>query len=146
MSRFQTLHGACHCGKLGLRFETAIDCRSFNPRACDCSFCRKHGAAYISDANGRLIIDVGDPSALHAYRQGSENAQFILCRHCGVLLAVVYEAEDTTYGAVNSGCLEERQSLGAAQVASPQLLSPEEKVLRWSSLWTPDVVFRVSEA
>ena len=133
------LGGACHCGKLRIRFSTALPHERFTPRACDCSFCQKHGAAYISDPGGQLVIEARGPEPVHRYRQGSESADFLLCRDCGVLVAVVYEEGGTLYGAVNSGCLDERAQLAPAQSASPQRLDPEVKRRRWTELWTPGV-------
>lgn len=134
-----TLHGACHCGRLRLSFDTALDVSRFNPRACDCSFCTKHGAAYISDPHGRLHLEVAEATALHHYTQGAELAKFVLCQRCGVLMGVVFEHGEQVLGAVNASCLAERASLGASQTASPQTLSAAEKKQRWAALWTPTV-------
>jgi hypothetical protein len=134
-----TLHGACHCGRLRLRFDTALEPGGIHPRACDCSFCTKHGAAYISDPHGRLHLEVAEATALHHYTQGAELAKFVLCQHCGVLMGVVFEHGEQVLGAVNASCLAERASLGAAQTASPQTLSAAEKQQRWAALWTPTV-------
>jgi hypothetical protein len=139
MTSMPVLQGGCHCGNLGVQFSSASSWASFTPRACDCSFCVKHGAAYISDPKGRLALDVNDSALLHEYRQGSESARFLLCRSCGVLVAVVYEEGASTYGAVNVKCLDERDRLGNEQVASPQRFGAEEKKSRWKALWTPDV-------
>lgn len=136
-----TLHGACHCGRLRLRFHTTLELGGISPRACDCSFCTKHGAAYISDPQGRLRVEVADAAALHHYAQGSEAAKFVLCKHCGVLMGVVFEQGEQVFGAVNANCLAERASLGAAQRASPQTLSAAEKQQRWVRLWTPKLQF-----
>jgi hypothetical protein len=134
-----TLHGGCHCGRVRVEFSTSAKPESTTPRACDCSFCQKHGAAYISDSSGHLRITAAEPNALHAYRQGSKVARFQLCGQCGVLVAVVFEHEGNTYGAVNVGCLDERLRFGASTPASPQQLSAEEKVSRWLRVWVPGV-------
>lgn len=47
---------------------------TYNPRACDCDLCRKHGAAYVSDAQGSLVIRIKDARARGKYRQGSGKA------------------------------------------------------------------------
>ena len=133
-----TLHGSCHCGKLRLEFSSNQSPENFTPRACDCSFCRKHGAAYISDPVGRLSI-TAKRTALRRYRQGSNNAEFLLCGECGVLVAVVFAQTARLYGAINVGCLDAGESLGASIPASPQTLAPDEKVSRWLALWVPDV-------
>lgn len=133
-----TLHGSCHCGRLRIEFSTGQDPTDFTPRACDCSFCRKHGAAYVSDPAGRLSVSAHQ-GALRKYRQGSDTADFLLCGQCGVLVAVVFEHTGHLYGAVNTGCLDEDNGFMVAVPASPQMLSADEKVSRWLKLWIPDV-------
>lgn len=138
-SQSTALHGGCHCGRVQVEFTTSAMLASTTPRACDCSFCQKHGAAYVSDPSGSLRIAVAEPDALVSYRQGSKEARFRLCGRCGVLVAVTFEHQGNTYGAVNVGCLEKRSLFGASVPASPQQLSPEEKVTRWLQVWVPRV-------
>lgn len=130
------LKGGCHCGKVRVELATSIRPEDFRPRACDCSFCTKHGAAYVSDPGGRLRV-IGS-EMLAEYRQGSGTATMLLCRACGVLVAAVFEEGGRRYGTVNSKCLED-VAFGAPQTVSPQTLAPEEKKGRWIRLWTPDV-------
>lgn len=131
--------GGCHCGNLRIEFSTGLDPADFTPRACDCSFCRKHGAAYISDPSGRLSVSYPQ-GALRKYRQGSNTADFLICGQCGVLVAVTFENDSRLYGAVNIGCLNGRTGIGSPVPSSPQALSPDEKVSRWLKLWVPDVL------
>lgn len=134
------LRGSCHCGRLGVEFRTSQRPATIIPRACDCSFCSKHGAAYISDPAGSLSVSYSEPDALREYQQGSNAARFLICRHCGVLVAVIFKHDSATYGAVNTGCLDGQAGLGQPLPASPQTLGAEEKVARWLKLWIPDVV------
>ena len=133
-----TFTGSCHCGRLRVAFSTDLGAARFTPRECDCSFCRKHGAAYISDPAGRLSIAFSQ-GALHRYRQGSNTAEFLVCSQCGVLVAVTFEHNSRVYGALNVGCLDEPVGFGNPVPASPQLLGADEKVARWLALWVPDV-------
>lgn len=97
--------GACHCGRLQVRFTTLLAAERLVPRACDCSFCQKHGAAYVSDPRGALRMTL--PAGLAPYRQGAGNAQFHVCDRCGVLVAVTYENEaGRRFGTVNVRCLD----------------------------------------
>jgi hypothetical protein len=134
-----SLGGGCHCGAIGLALSTSSGPADTAPRACDCSFCRAHGAAWISDAAGHLTLHAHRPDRLRRYRQGSLAAQFLLCGDCGVLLAVVFEEDDRTYAAVNARCLDARDAFAPAVAASPQTLAPEEKTARWRQVWIPDV-------
>jgi len=133
------LTGGCHCGSLKLGMRLSREPGSYAPRACDCDFCVKHSAAYISDPAGALVIRMADASKLARYRQGSEQAEFLLCSGCGVLLGVVYETGGRRYGAANVRAFEGGKPFGAAQAASPKQLSPAEKTARWQSVWFPHV-------
>lgn len=139
-----TLRGGCHCGNITVAFETTIRVEDLSPRACDCSFCRKHGAAYVSDPGGGLAIRVADPAQLGDYRQGSQSARFLICRTCGVLVAVLFEAEDGLYGAVNATCLENEVALATPHAVSPQKLGADDKTQRWKKIWTPRVRMTLS--
>ncbi len=144
--RAVTLQGSCHCGQLHLEFSIGQDPATIAPRACDCSFCQKHGAAYISDPAGRLTVAESRPGTLREYQQGSNTAQFLICGNCGVLVAVIFRHNSRIYGAANASCLDGPTGLGKPVPASPQSLSPEEKVSRWLKLWVPDVVLATAGA
>ena len=133
------LRGGCHCGRVTLEFGIVANPADLTPRACDCSFCLKHGASYVSDPQGSLSIEVKGPDALAEYRQGSGSARLLVCRFCGVLVAALFDDPAGTYGAVNSRCLEDGAVFGAPQVVSPQKLGGEEKKMRWKQLWIPRV-------
>lgn len=145
MSSATTLQGSCHCGQLSIAFTTALAPASLVPRACDCSFCRKHGAAYVSDPAGHLSIHARG-GALRHYQQGSNTADFLVCGRCGVLVAVVFEHLSRLYGAANAGCLDGKARLGEALQSSPQMLSADDKISRWIRLWVPDVELSMSDA
>ncbi len=133
------LEGGCHCGAITLTFSTALTPGTTAPRACDCGFCRAHGAAWVSDAAAQLVIHAHRPDRLRRYRQGAQAAQFLLCGDCGVLVAVVFEEANHTWAAVNSGCLQARDAFAPAVPVSPQTLTPDEKTARWRQLWIADV-------
>jgi len=139
MTEAETFRGSCHCGRLSLEFTTRMPAADFHPRACDCSFCCKHGAAYVSDPEGWLSIRENEAGSRREYRQGAEIARFQVCGHCGVLIAVVFEHEGRRYGAVNARCLDGHSGFGESVLASPQRLNAEEKIARWRQAWVPDV-------
>ena len=72
--------GGCHCGAVRWTFATRQALGQFAPRACDCDFCRRHGAAWVSDAQGLLHVH-GDEARLRRYRRGSGQAEFVACAH-----------------------------------------------------------------
>lgn len=132
-----TLTGSCHCQRLRLALRGSLQPAETSPRACDCSFCQAHAAAWVSDPDGELVVTASDADALDRYRQGSESAEFLFCRHCGVLVAVVFATDDGMRGAVNVRCLANAGEFALTQTVSPQQLPPEERRERWRRLWTP---------
>ena len=138
MSPPPPLAGGCHCGNIAVTAGLTSAARRLQPRACDCEFCRKHGAAWVSDPHGSLGIRIADARDAGRYTQGAGIAEMLLCRRCGVLVAALWQA-DRLYGVVNARALDARDEFSAAQSVSPQQLSPEAKVSRWQSIWFADV-------
>jgi hypothetical protein len=134
-----SMSGGCYCGNVLLNLQLSKEPGSYQPRACDCGFCSKHGAAYISDAQGSLRIRIKDQGRSGTYRQGSELAEILLCTHCGVVVGALYRAEGRIYATVNVRAIEGAESFGAQQAVSPKKLSPEAKISRWKDLWFSSV-------
>jgi len=131
--------GGCHCGNIALELQLTRAPASYSPRACDCDFCRKHGAAYVSDPEGALRIRIADDALTARYRQGSAQAEMLLCRRCGVLVGALYSAGGRCYGTVNASALEPAVRFGTVSVVSPQQLSATEKAVRWQNIWFANV-------
>jgi hypothetical protein len=129
--------GGCHCSAVRWIFESRHPLSRFAPRACDCDFCTRHRAAWVSDAEGSLRLRDVD-GRMRRYRQGSGQAEFLFCGQCGVLVAVTcLDGGGALRGALNRNGFDEHHLLGDEVVASPQQLAPEAKLARWSQLWTP---------
>src|SRR5690242_281873 len=95
------LTGGCHCGNIRLEIDLIRTPGAYSPRACDCDFCRKHGASYVSDPDGSLTVRVQEEGRLVRYRQGSGTAVCLVCANCGVVVGVVYDEAGKTFGAIN---------------------------------------------
>jgi len=139
-SRYKTI-GGCHCGNISFEMETVCEpctfcepCTYF-PRACDCDFCSKQGAAYVSDSNGKLVMSVQDETNLSRNKQGSGAADFLLCKKCEVLVAVCYQVQDRLYAAVNSKAVDKGTRFGQEVVVSPRMLGDSAKTERWREIW-----------
>jgi hypothetical protein len=137
------LGGGCHCGNIRVELELTRSAGTYNPRACDCDFCRKHRAAYVSDPQGSLLIQIRDERDCGRYAQGSGQAELLVCRHCGVLIAPLYREAGRVYAAVNVNVLE-GVAFGAQQTASPKALAAADKVKRWKDLWFSNVTLRTT--
>jgi hypothetical protein len=127
--------GGCHCGNISLDIELSNECASYQPRACDCDFCRKHGAAYVSDPQGSLQLRIEDENRVGRYRQGNQLADMILCTRCGALIGAQYRDEDRLYATVNVRVISGAANFAEERPVSPKKLSGDDKVARWKELW-----------
>jgi hypothetical protein len=133
------LSGGCHCGNIQVDVLLTHAPESYNPRACDCDFCRLHHAAYVSDPQGALRIRVREQDQLGRYRQGSGRAELLLCKTCGVLIAPLLREGEKLYASVNVRVIEAGATFGTEQVVSPQQLPESDKVKRWRDIWFAQV-------
>jgi hypothetical protein len=140
------LSGGCHCGNLSIDLELSREPGTYRPRVCDCDFCRQHGAAYVSDAEGSLHIRVKDEQVLSIYRQGSGQAEFLLCKRCGVMIGVLYRNAEHLYATANTKAIDASVAFGPDQGVSPKTLLAEEKTSRWCELWFPRVKLSCRQA
>jgi hypothetical protein len=134
-----TVLGGCDCGNLSFELELSDPSSSYRPRACDCRFCRKHAAAYISDPKGSLRIRVRETELLGRYRQGSASAECLLCARCGVLIGVSYQEGERRFAAINVQAIGDGTSFGSPTTVSPKALAVDERVRRWKQLWFSNV-------
>jgi len=109
-----TLLGRCHCGNLHLEFETAQEIATLPLRACQCSFCRAHGALSTSDPAGSVRVSAEDGREALRYRFGLGITDFLICRRCGVYLLAVAEIDGRHYAVLNANALERRAEMRAA--------------------------------
>ena len=131
--------GGCHCGNIALEIEITSELKSYSPRICNCDFCIKHGASYLSDNNGKLTIYIKNQNDLNKYKHGDKIADFIICKTCGVLIGVFYENKESLYAAINSKAIDKNFHLQPGVIVSPKMLNGHEKIYRWKSSWFSDV-------
>ena len=112
MMASRLLAGGCHCGKLKVEFETGIDPADFSPRACDCSFCTKHGAAYISDPRAAF------PSRWKAWTRSASIARA--------------RQAPGSWCAAAAGCWSPWSSVTASRVTAPSIRAA------WKATWRSD--------
>jgi hypothetical protein len=125
--------GACHCGAIHARFETEIDPAALEVRACQCGFCRRHGAKTVSDPAGRLTLTFAE-AEVRRYRFAARTADFLVCRGCGDYVAAVMEG----FGILNALAADIQPF--AARAASPVTYDredAEERRARRRARWTP---------
>ena len=133
-----TLHGTCHCGNVRVELETPLDPSALKLRACQCSFCRKHGARTTSDPRGVLRIVARDAELLERYRFALGITDFLLCRACGVYVAATMKTATRPVGTLNVNVLEDPQPFQrGAEPVSYFRENVEERISRRLLVWTP---------
>ena len=101
------LHGKCHCGNIAFQLGWDGDSREIPARACDCSFCVKHGGVWTSNPRARLTVAIGDPALVSKYAFGTGTATFHVCSRCGAVPVVTSEIDEHLYAVVNVNVLED---------------------------------------
>lgn len=130
--------GSCHCGALGFAFQTALPVARWSVRACQCRFCRAHGASTTSDPAGRLTFHAHRPESLQKYRFGLRTADFLLCRQCGVYLGAQIVTPGGVFGTVNALAMTPVPGeLPGASPANYDSESSSERLVRREQRWTP---------
>jgi hypothetical protein len=112
------IHGRCHCGNISFRLTWEPEPTKIPARACDCSFCTKHGGIWTSCNTGSLKVAVEDPSSVSKYCFGTETAQFHICSRCGIVPVVTSEIEGRLYAVVNVNAFEDMDTSLLTRVAS----------------------------
>jgi hypothetical protein len=125
-------HGACHCGAIRIRFETA---RPLAPRACQCTFCRRHNARSVSDPDGEAVLSWSEEPIL--YRFESRAADYAICRRCGIYVGAMAEIEGRPLITLNLNAFDDPRPELAAEPVSYDGEGAEQKAGRRSERWTP---------
>jgi len=128
----------CHCGALTARYQTVKSPAEWPIRACQCSFCRAHGAVSTSDPAGTLQFSCSPPGSLQRYRFGTGSADFLICRGCGVYLGAQTTRDGPRLGVLNVRTVVPALSdLPAAVPMSYDSETVDARYERRKGRWTP---------
>ena len=137
--------GRCHCGNIEVSFEATRSASELQLRECACSFCRRHGAAGVSDPSGKVEITLRAPGEVSRYRFGLRTADFLVCRACGVYVGAVCSIEGVTYAVLNASVLDERAAFTRPPVHEDfEGETAAERMTRRRRTWTPAEVHQPS--
>ena len=75
-------------------------------RACDCSFCIKHGGVWTSSPSGTLQILIQHSALVSRYAFGTRTAEFHVCARCGVVPVVTSRIDGGVYAVVSVNAFE----------------------------------------
>jgi hypothetical protein len=129
--------GACHCGAIGFTLRTSRRPEQWQVRACQCRFCRAHGARTVSDPAGSVTFSIADPSKLTRYRFATGSADFLMCGACGVYIAAVLASSRGRFATVNVNAIDNLQNVPEAVPVSYEGEEREQRESRREQRWTP---------
>lgn len=130
--------GGCHCGNLRYALETRLALPELPLRACQCAFCKAHGARSTSDPAGRIGFAVKDAAQLTRYRFGLRTADFLVCACCGVYVGALMSEGDAAWAIVNANTFDAVAQL--TQAATPMDYDgedPAQRLARRKQRWSP---------
>ena len=136
-TEFQIFEGRCHCDAIGFTFRTSQPPAEWVVRACQCSFCRGHGARTISDPKGSVSFQVAVASKLKRYRFGTRSSEFLICRDCGVYVAALLTSNKGQFATLNINVIAAPLVVPEAVPVSYEGESGEQRQSRREQRWTP---------
>jgi hypothetical protein len=137
LSQARTYQGQCHCGAIRVRLELTRPAGEIDVRACQCSFCTRHGAMTVSDADGRAVFEI-DRDRLASYQFATRGGTVLLCRVCGVYAGMALEVDGNTWSIANVRGLAIPEFKGAKP--RPVVYDEETRearIARRKRMWTP---------
>lgn len=129
--------GQCHCGAIRMTYTSDIPVEAWSVRACQCTFCRLHGARSTSDPNGEVRFVVRDEEAVSRYAFGLRTAEFLLCRVCGGYLAAVMAPDGRRFATINANALRGLAALPETAPVTYDAETSEARIARRIARWTP---------
>ncbi|HEX2138627.1 MAG TPA: hypothetical protein VHG33_02835 [Woeseiaceae bacterium] len=133
----QALHGTCHCKNLSFELLTRTPPENILARACDCRFCRVHGARNWSDPEGSATIRITDERNLQRYRFALQTADFFICRTCGAYLGAILSDDEGTWSTVNLRLTELAAGEEAVHYGDEDTVG---RITRRKRVWTPTTI------
>jgi hypothetical protein len=129
--------GGCHCGNISVTFTTDKDPADIVPRACQCSFCRKHTTRALSDNAGHIHLAVKDGGQLGRYRFGLKVGEYVFCKTCGVYVSAYMEDGDKSWANVMASAMTDHEAWAPAEPIHYGGEDESGKRERRRHSWTP---------
>jgi len=129
--------GRCHCGAVAFTLRTSLEPAQWAVRACQCSFCRAHGARTTADPNGSVTFRVTDPAKLKRYRFGTRSTDFLVCGECGTYVAALLTSSRGQFATLNINTIQVPLDAPEPQLVSYDGESVEQRQARREQRWTP---------
>jgi len=134
--------GKCHCGNITFTLDWPEDQPEVPARACNCSFCIKHGGVWTSNPRAKLSVVLHQPDLVSKYVFGTETATFHVCTRCGTVPIVTSEIANHLYAVVNVNTFENfDESRLRRSTASFDGEDIDSRLARRCKNWIADVSF-----
>ncbi|MCG2578372.1 hypothetical protein LZ012_15365 [Dechloromonas sp. XY25] len=98
--------GRCRCGNISFTLDWTPDPVAIPARACSCSFCVAHSAAWTACSSGKLMVRIKRPTLVTRHSFATETAQFHICASCGDIPIVTSQIDGRVYAVVNTRMLQ----------------------------------------
>jgi hypothetical protein len=131
------LAGGCHCGAIAVTLRLSKPAAETQVRACQCRFCRTHGALSVTDPRGLFVVRELERGALVRYRFGLKLADFLVCGRCGAYVGACMIEPDGALGVTNINVLEERDQFPPPEPIVYESETAEQRLARRRQRWTP---------
>ncbi|MBL8770199.1 MAG: GFA family protein [Phenylobacterium sp.] len=128
------LHGQCHCGAVRVAIE-GVAAADLPLRACQCGFCRRHGAISTSHPDAQITFIGG---RLHHYRFGHRKSDYMFCAECGCYVGATVIIDGERYAILNVTGVDLQGFDG--RTPEPHVFddeTPEERAQRRKARWSP---------
>ena len=136
------IRGSCHCGNISFGLTWEPDPSEIVARACDCTFCTKHGGLWTSNPAGALTVVVRQRALVSQYSFGTATAVFHVCARCGVTPVVTSVIDDQLYAVVSVNAFTNVEpSLLRRSSASFEAEGIESRLARRKRNWIATVRF-----
>jgi hypothetical protein len=132
MNEHMKHEGRCHCGAIRIQFESG---KPFAPRACQCGFCRRHGARSVSDPDGAATLTLAAEPLRYRFASGS--ADYLICPRCGIYVGAMARIEGRDLVTLNLNAFDDPRPELAAAPVSYDGESAATKTERRRERWTP---------
>ena len=131
------LEGQCHCGAVKVSLDGDVAAADLPLRACQCGFCRRHGALSTSHPQAKITFGAAE-GALTRYRFSQKLSNFLICAECGCYVGSLAETDIGPIAILNVRGVDLPGFEGReAQPMTYDGETPEERTARRKARWSP---------
>jgi hypothetical protein len=141
------IQGSCHCGNISFELTWDPEPSEIPARACNCSFCTKHGGVWTSNPTSTLAVSIREPALVSKYSFGTATALFHICSRCGIVPVVTSEIDGRAYAVVSVNAFNNvPQSLLRRSASDFEGENVESRLARRKRGWIANVLFTAGGA